>query len=153
MLLELMFQLECAAPKQLQAGRFLPASQIRLLIDQRLNSLGEQFDHPTINAQSQHLDRAMARKIIAALKPHIIKMTEKGEALASDEGSILIKAAITEMKHRYKSEQQRLEALKRVNPTIRDDELTFLQQQAQLLEHHLSATRVRLDAVRLIVTT
>jgi ATP-dependent helicase HepA len=49
-------------------------------------------------------------------------------------------------------EINRLKALQQVNPNVRDDEIAFYQQQLQALTRLIDATRLRLDALRVIVT-
>jgi ATP-dependent helicase HepA len=48
-------------------------------------------------------------------------------------------------------DQARLQALARVNPNVREDEIEQIQARRELLEVHLKDTRVRLDAVRVVV--
>jgi len=152
LLMELLFHLECAAPKQLQAGRFLPVTNIRILLDQELKPRHEEIGHQTLNAAVQPLKKGTARQIIGALKRHISAMTERAECLAEEQGAALIQSATNAMTEYYASESERLSALQKVNPNIRDDEIAFLRQQASLLEHHLGSARVRLDAIRLMVS-
>jgi len=48
----------------------------------------------------------------------------------------------------YDREIERLLALQRVNPNVRDDEIEALRQQALELEVHIGSARPRLDAAR-----
>jgi ATP-dependent helicase HepA len=50
-------------------------------------------------------------------------------------------------------EINRLEALQQVDPNARDEEVAYFQQQLQALSQLIDATRLRLDALRVIVAT
>ena len=47
-------------------------------------------------------------------------------------------------------EMARLKQLRKVNRSVRVEEIELLAAQQHALEHHLSGSRLRLDAVRLI---
>jgi ATP-dependent helicase HepA len=74
---------------------------------------------------------------------------EKVEAAAQ----VLIKAAREEADEKLSSELSRLEALKAVNPNIRDDELEAIESNRQQVLESLAQANWRLDALRLIVVT
>ena len=48
-------------------------------------------------------------------------------------------------------EVNRLKALQQVNPNVRNAEIDFFEQQLQALAQLIDATRLRLDALRVIV--
>ncbi len=47
----------------------------------------------------------------------------------------------------------RLQALRQVNPNVRAEEITYLEQQREQLTAILDAASLRLDALRVIVST
>jgi ATP-dependent helicase HepA len=61
----------------------------------------------------------------------------------------IVDAARDEMVEALNNEIIRLEALRRVNPSVRAEEIEMLKEQKRLLEVHLTGARLRLDAVRL----
>ncbi len=56
------------------------------------------------------------------------------------------------MMESYTSEIQRMVALKQYNPNVHDEEIEALQAQGLALHQHLQDSRLKLDAVRLVVT-
>ncbi|MES9903997.1 MAG: hypothetical protein ABW168_15150, partial [Sedimenticola sp.] len=92
-----------------------------------------------------------SRKIIMPLRERLRSMLEKGNALVEGAHSQVVATAVDEMQHRYRSEIERLSALQRVNPNVRDEEIELLLSHRLALEEHLPATRVRLDALRMVV--
>ena len=65
----------------------------------------------------------------------------------------LIDAARKEADEKLTAELSRLEALRAVNPNIRDDELSAIESNRQQVMESLSQAGWRLDALRLIVVT
>ncbi|VEB05167.1 RNA polymerase associated protein RapA [Klebsiella pneumoniae] len=65
----------------------------------------------------------------------------------------LIDAARNEADEKLTAELSRLEALKAVNPNIRDDELAAIESNRQQVMDALAQAGWRLDALRLIVVT
>ena len=61
----------------------------------------------------------------------------------------LIKAALRDMTAHLNAEITRLQELKKVNPSVRDEEIRLLQDQQQALEDYITNARLRLDSLRL----
>ena len=55
------------------------------------------------------------------------------------------------MQQALQAEQQRLTALKQINPLIRQQEIDMLSSKQQQLTEYISKARLKLDAIRLIV--
>jgi len=149
--LELLFILECPAPRELQAGRFLPPTMIRRLIDQKLAEQSLLLTPDFINENQIMLDKNILRKLISPLRTRIHGMLQRGEQAADELREKLIVDAIKNMQEIYSAEIERLVSLHHVNPNIKPEDVQVLQQQRTALEIHMHASRVRLDAVRLVV--
>ena len=76
-----------------------------------------------------------------------------GETQIEKAARTLIDAAREEADEKLSAELSRLEALKAVNPNIRDDELTAIESNRQQVLESLNQASWRLDALRLIVVT
>ena len=63
----------------------------------------------------------------------------------------MIDEALARMHGELGQEQSRLEALARIKPNVREDEIGQVVARRELLEIHLKDTRVRLDAARVVV--
>ncbi|MEJ2427051.1 MAG: hypothetical protein P8101_21980, partial [Candidatus Thiodiazotropha sp.] len=77
---------------------------------------------------------------------------DQSETQAREVIERLSKQAIHRMTEHYAHEIQRLQALKKHNPSVRQEEIEILQDHGIALHHHLQKTRLKLDAVRLVVT-
>ncbi len=149
--LELLFILECPAPRELQAGRFLPPTMIRRVIDQKLAEQSLLLTSDFINQYQIVLDKNILRKLITPLRTRMHGMLQQGEQAAEGLRATLITDAIEHMQELYSAEIERLDSLHLVNPNIKPEDIRTLQQQKAELEIHMQASRVRLDAIRLIV--
>ncbi len=129
--LELLYITECVAPAMLEAERYLPPTCHRLLLDTQNRKLAE----TVIKSQSDKL------KVLFQL----------GDQLVEEASRPVVAPALAGMHEALRLEQDRLEALARVNPNVREDEIEQVAARRELLEIHLGDTRVRLDAVRVVV--
>lgn len=77
----------------------------------------------------------------------------QSEALVAEQAEKLIASAKEAADKSLTLELSRLEALKAVNPNIRDDELDTVEQERQQLLLNIEQANWRLDAIRLIVVT
>jgi ATP-dependent helicase HepA len=80
-------------------------------------------------------------------------MIQQAEQLASNQEVSIIEAAKARMHKLQESELQRLQALSEVNPNIRQEEIDHLAAETDELQHHLASAQLKLEAVRLAVTT
>jgi ATP-dependent helicase HepA len=152
-LLEAMFTLSCTAPAELQLGRYLPLTTIRLIVDHRDNDLSSILSHSLINKLSRKVPRAKARDIVRHTRPKITGMIKFAESLADTQKTPILESALSQMKSSQQAELDRLEALAEKNPNIRQEEIEMLQTRMGRLQTHLQEAQVRLDAIRVIVAS
>ncbi|MCG8426561.1 MAG: RNA polymerase-associated protein RapA, partial [Chromatiales bacterium] len=152
LMLEMLFILHCPAPKVLQAGRFLPAIPIRLLINQKNQEISGQLDYNTFSQALSPLEKPTAKKIIQSLRGHIGKMIEQGETIANQQREQFIAEAIRQSTEHFSQESERLLALQKVNPNVRPEEIEAMMTSVEILHEHLLEAQMKLDAIRLVVS-
>ncbi|WP_404341058.1 RNA polymerase-associated protein RapA [Pseudoalteromonas mariniglutinosa] len=150
---ELIFIAEAMAPKALQVGRFLPPTPIRILLDKNSNNLADNVAFDTFNQQLSAVGRQTASKLAGALQSAIHPMINSAKDMAQQQLDVIRNTALTQMHHSLSEEQARLTALKKINPTIRDEELTIYDKQRSELTTYIEKTQLKLDAIRLIVVS
>ncbi|RMG38593.1 MAG: RNA polymerase-associated protein RapA, partial [Gammaproteobacteria bacterium] len=96
-------------------------------------------------------NRQLAETVIKSQAERIRVLFQVGEELAEGGRAGVVDEALARMHEELDRELERLSALREVNPNVREDEIEQLQARRELLEIHLKDTRVRLDAVRVIV--
>ncbi len=153
LLVELIYVVEAQAPKQLQLNRFLPPTPVRMLLDKNGNNLAAQVEFETFNRQLNAVNRHTGSKLVNAVQQDVHAILQLGEAQIEKSARALIDAARNEADEKLSAELSRLEALRAVNPNIRDDELTAIESNRQQVMESLDQAGWRLDALRLIVVT
>ncbi|HHQ4444778.1 TPA: RNA polymerase-associated protein RapA [Aeromonas veronii] len=150
-LLELIFVAESAAHPQLY--RFMPPTPIRLLMDKNGQNLGEKVAFDAFNRQLTPVNRHLGSKLVTASQPVIHGLIGKGQAIAEELKAGIVDKARTQMAQTLQQDLDRLEALKAVNPNVRDSELDYLHNLRAELHHLIDQTQLKLDAIRFIVVT
>ncbi len=152
-LLECLFIVECSAPAELQIGRFLPHTPIRVLIDQNQKDVSADIEHRDLLEVGIKFDK---NKIIAFLnsqRPHLINILSVAEQKAKADMQQLVDEATQAMLESLSNEIKRLVRLKKVNPTIRTEEIEQLKDMTMLAHENIQAAQLRLDAVRFLITS
>ncbi|MCU7915787.1 MAG: RNA polymerase-associated protein RapA [Candidatus Thiodiazotropha sp. (ex Gloverina cf. vestifex)] len=152
LMLETLFVVECLAPAHLHVGRFLPPTLIRILITLKGTRLDSVLNCSALLDTAQPLEPQQVVSVINSYRKPILHMLEISENHAQKDLPGITKRAVGEMMSTYTEEIERMTALKRHNPSVRGEEIRLLQQQGTDLHQHLQAARLRLDALRLIVT-
>jgi len=150
-LLECVFVLDCVADRKLDIGRFLPPLPLRIVVDNRLNPRNdfEPSAESLARAKEQPADAARYRPLLAKLVAPMLAAAEtQARGLAATE----IGAALTAAERALGAERERLAALARVNPSIRQEEIDAIDAELEALRHAIPNAAPRLDAVRLVCT-
>lgn len=153
MLLEVLYTVNCVAPRALQVERFLPLSPMRLLVDARGKDLAELVPHERLNQLIEKVKKSTALAIIKQVRAEV----EAKMALASTQAETLLKDILTDaektMRTSLNAELRRLTALREVNPSIRQEELDHLNYRIEECAIHIQHSNLQLQALRLIITT
>ncbi|MFT4924386.1 MAG: ATP-dependent helicase HepA [Phenylobacterium sp.] len=150
---EFIFIAESIAPSSLQIGRYLPTTPIRVLLDRSNNNLTDKITYEHFNKQLSPVGRKIASQLTAALQTQINSSIPHAHDIAATTLTDLQGEAMTQMNASLSEQLERLTALKRINPNIREEELDFVTTQQQELSSYIGKAEVRLDAIRLIVVT
>ncbi len=144
------FLLECVADRRLDVERYLPPTPITVSVDSKL-APRDYTALPQVISRSDDkpVDLARFRPILTALVP---PMKKAAEEIASTRAQALIANASERLETELGAEFERLRALKRVNPGIRDSEIDAFAQTLSALRAAIPGARVRLDAIRLAVS-
>ncbi|QBH97429.1 RNA polymerase-associated protein RapA [Limnobaculum zhutongyuii] len=153
MLMELIYVVEAQAPKNLQLTRFLPPTPIRLMMDRKGTNLAAQVGFESFNRQLSAVNRHTGSKLVNAVQKDIHEVLQMAETEIAKQAQALIDGAKQEADDTLTLEFNRLNALKAVNPTIRDDELQAIEDNRQQILDCLQQASWRLDAIRMIVVS
>lgn len=152
-LLECLFSLESAPIEELQSSRYLPPTMIRVVCDERGADHHLKLPHKNINDGRQFVDKGVGNKIVKAKKKILKAMLQRSEKYAELKSTRLLEQAQQQASDILTREINRLNALSKVNPNIRAEEISYFEKQLSMLTEVIDAANIRLDAVRIIVAT
>jgi ATP-dependent helicase HepA len=148
-MLECIFVLECVADRKLDADRYLPPQPMRVAIDSKLQAHDwRASDRAIKRADEQQLNLQPLRRVLTALVPEMVK---GARAVAEPKAEAISADAIKHANKEISAEIERLRALKRLNASVRESEITALVHRLDGLQAALPSARLRLDAIRLAV--
>lgn len=151
LLLESLYVAVCPAPPRLEAERFMPATLLRLLIDESGRDWSDEIAHEALHGRCLVQDTRLASILLGARGARLPAMLEAGEQRARAAVADLRETACARMHAQLDEELDRLQALARVNPAVRPAELEALRARRVELDRALARAELRLDALRLIV--
>ncbi len=152
LLLEAIYLVECPGPRHLGLARYLPHTLIRLLSDtegQDLSALAPE----SFAEIRQVIDREELAAMLRGQRKPLESMLKAAETKARQRLPGLIAESTQRMLDEATAELKRLAALRKVNPYVRPEELDLRKQQAMETHGHLQAAQMRLDSVRVLLTT
>lgn len=152
-MLECLFIIECSAPPVLQIGRFLPATPIRILINQNNQNISNQFDHQSLIDIDKRVDPANFSGFINSQRKTIDNLLVTANNQAKATMSTIIDAANQRMIDTLSTEIKRLVRLQKSNATIKQEEVDQLSDSVHTAHACIQSAQLKLDAVRLIVTS
>jgi ATP-dependent helicase HepA len=150
-LVETLYKIECIAPKYLQAQRYLPYQCFRFLTDVNGSNLAPKVSHTGLSKQCSKLDKRNARLVLKSEEKTLKSIIERTDKMAEKQAHRVLENIVDKMREEQTNELNRLKSLQQKNPSIRDNELGFIEKQTQLLEKYLSDTKLQMDSVRVIV--
>ena len=150
-LLQAVYVLECVADRRLDAERFLPPLPIVVTVDTRLAERADFMPSETAlrKAGDRNIEVVRYRKFLGKLVPPMLARTE---VLATARGQASIDAALAVATETLDAELSRLLALRAVNPSISEAEISAVADERRALLAALPQSRLRLDAVRFVVS-
>jgi ATP-dependent helicase HepA len=148
---EALYLVECLAPTGLEMQRFLPPTCLRHLLDAQGQDFAEVLPHEQLNGLCLAQNHKLAETVIRSQGARLKLLVKHADSLANEAAQAVKNAADVAIRRELGEEIERLQALARVNPNVREDELERLDARRDALLGHLASTRVRLDALRLVV--
>ena len=150
LLLEAIFLVECSAPRRLGAGRYLPQTLIRILVDDQLEDMSV-LPIGSLEDVSAPFDREEVANLLGSQRKLIERMIKHAGQTAQKQISGIISLANQQMLEYATGELKRLSALKKVNPYVRQEELDQVKTNTLELHGHLQSAQLRLDAIRVML--
>jgi len=151
LLLECLYVLEAAANLELQTARYLPATTIRVVVDEHGENHSAILSHYHIKQNRSGIEVEIANQVVKTKQDVLESMMSHCDRLADEQTPDILSAALTQTMRTLNTEIERLKALKRVNRNVRDEEIVYFQAQLHAVTQIVQVATPRLDAVRVIV--
>ncbi|MCK9563267.1 MAG: RNA polymerase-associated protein RapA [Bacteroidales bacterium] len=154
LLLEALYTLHCSAPRSLQAHRYLPLTVRRLVVDEQGRDLSAVLGEAHLDRLGQKVAKGVAQDVVRHTRTRIGAMIRAVEQVLEAGGSDgdPVAQAIAAMTAAQGRELERLRALARVNPAVRQAEIDHVVATTEALDGYLRKAEWRLDALRVAVT-
>jgi len=153
MLLEVLYTINCIAPRSLQVERFLPLSPMRLLVDARGKDLAKIVPHERLNEFIEKVKKSTALAIIKQVGDDVEHKMSLAKDLAQERLAQILSESEKSMRETLDEELLRLSALREVNQSIRQEEIDHLRYRMDECAIHIQHANLQLQALRLIITT
>ncbi len=152
-LLECLFIVECSAPAELKLSRFLPATPIRVLMDQYQNDVTAHFPHESLRESGARFDKHKIVVFLNSQRPYLTALLDKAGQQAKAAMQEILATADRAMWDALTNEIKRLERLQKLNPGLHPDEIEKLKDFTLLSHENIQAAQLRLDAVRFVIAS
>jgi len=153
LLLEAIYTVNCPAPKYLQLPRYLPESQVRIVVDSNQRILTKSLSHDLLNRRVERIKKQVLQQLTQQARPQIQVLVEMAESQVKPKQKEIVEHAQALMMAESKEDIERLKTLAEVNPNIRKEEIIQLENNAAALASYLEHARLKLDAIRVILVT
>jgi ATP-dependent helicase HepA len=147
--LEVHSVIECIAPPALHIDRFLPATPVRVVVDQGLNDCST--DKEFRNARLEKGDVFSLLDTPVFKKKHLPSMVAKAHSITSKLKSDIVETAQNHAAEQLDREIARLQDLGAINPHVRPSEIEALKKLKSDIHTALGESVVRADALKLVL--
>jgi len=152
LIIETIFVPEIVFPEANDAGISVDQQHMHLVFNAEAKQLGKETLTTIQSGEITQVDDETATTIVKS-QQHIIKpaLSRAGQ-IADDKLPIIISNNKKRLSTQIQEEVDRLISLKEINPNIRDEEINHYQALLSLSQDRLASSKIRLDAIRIIIT-
>ncbi len=137
----------------MQVSNYLPPTMIRLVLNEQGKDYATALSHEAINKLCSPIKSSLRKKIVRSQEKSIRQVVKAGRIKAQQQIPTILHQAHQSASEKLNVEINRLQALKLVNPNIRQEEIDYFKNQLKELDACIDMADIRLDALRVIVTT
>ena len=151
LLLETWFTINIIADKQLQLDRYLPIHPTRILLDNNLKSYNKSISSEQLHSLCTSVPKKTALAIIKQTRSVLQDVLAQSQSIADSMVDKIRTAAVDKMTTDLGNELERLTTLRKVNLSIRNDEIEYLQSRILESKELINRSRYQLQAIRVVV--
>lgn len=148
---ETWYSINTISDKKLQLDRYLPLHPIRFLFDSSKKNFSDILSYSALSSLCTSLPKKTALTIAEKTRAITHDIVELTQSLADKEIIPVKKSAKENMSRSLTSELERLTELQKLNPSIRDEEITYLKNIIEVSKQQIDHAKYKLQAIRLII--
>jgi len=149
--IEIVVTWSCSADKSLGIDRYFPAGVKRYLLGSNRKDYTGVLDEINLDAMLRRSDRGRLKKVLQDNRTDINVLLQYGEKLAQDAIPEITTLAQSNIVADIDPELERLRALQKINPAVREDEIQRLEQRKAALISALSTTGFEVIALSVLL--
>lgn len=150
-LFEGFYLLSCVGDKKLQVPKWFPPTPLRVLLNSQMQDLTQKMPKKFLDEGTQSIDTEKRAQMGDLPKDFIKECIKKGKELCMARAKQYKDKFREDMLKSFNSEIERLEALRKVNPTVSETEILLLKFNRDNLSKVMDRAELSLDSLRLIV--
>lgn len=150
-LLDVIFSIECLAPRFLELGKYLDRTPLRLLLTVDGRNVAAKLPLEWLSANMESVAPGTSATVLARLRSTLESLYPKAEVEAEQVLASRRTHAIDKANSALNEELTRLRHLRALNPSIREDEIAALGAQQVACEEALQGARLSLQGLRVCV--
>lgn len=147
---ECFFKLDIIAPRNLSPDRYVSLDSIRVLVDSSGEDFSVKFSKELIDEKITPISPDMISKLKSLPKQAVYKVIKAAHEIALHKSNEIKQHAVKLMEDHLLQEEQRLKALRKINPVVREDEILAIENKIATLKDCYLKADVALDSVRII---
>ena len=146
------FVLNAIADKKLQLEKWFPPTPLRILLNAQLHDLTQKLPKKFIDENVESLDPERRAQLKEIPKDFIKECIKRGKDLCVPRAKQYKEKFKEEMNKFMSSEIERLEALRKVNPTVSESEILLLRFNRDNMLKAMEKAELSLDSIRMIIS-
>lgn len=145
------YLLSCIADKKLQIQKFFPPTPLRVLMNAQMQDMTQKLPKKFLDENTGTLDHEKRAQLKDLPKDFIKECIKKGRELCAVRAKQYKDKFRDDMVKAMDAEIQRLESLRKVNPTVSETEILLLRFNKTNMIKAMDKAELSLDSVRLII--
>lgn len=146
------YVLSCVADKKLQLQKFFPPTPLRVLLNSGLQDFTQKLPKKFIDENTISLDQEKRAQLKELPKDFIKECIKKGKELCIARAKQYKDKFKDDMLKTMNAEIERLEALRKVNPTVSETEILLLKYNRDNMSKAMDKAELSMDSLRIIIS-
>lgn len=146
------FLLNCIADKKLQIQKWFPPTPLRVLLNAQMQDMTQKLPKKFLDENVESLDMEKRAQLKDLPKDFIKECIKKGKELCIARAKQYKDKFKEDMVKHMNAEIERLDALRKVNPTVSETEILLLKYNRENMIKAMDRAELSLDSLRIVIS-